>query len=442
MTNSPKKKHRLSLLAPLALLAAIILGGGYLLLRDTTPPAVELTPEQEIVALGVVFNLHVLDADSGLKRVEITFSQDGQVKQHLEKLFPAETNSYAETLLLEKDRFKDGPFEIEVMAQDASLYPFGAAGKTVLTRHLVLDATKPRLDVLSTRNYLDQGGCGLLAFTSSEPLAKAGVTVGTRFFPAYQQPDGAWFCLFAMPYDTGPAEFRPQLTGTDMAGNEAIRSFAYQADPKAFREDNLNLPDSFLERKQELFLREFPGDPETTPLGRYIKVNNELRARNAATLREIGLKTSPTPLFKGVFLRSPGKRTAGFGDRRSYLYQGQVVDHQTHMGVDLADREQSPIQASNDGVVVFADFLGIYGNAVIIDHGLGLQSIYAHLSEIHVQRGQTVTKGEEIGRSGTTGLAGGDHLHFGILVSGVPVSPVEWWDAEWIKNNITSKMAR
>lgn len=440
MSNLHPQKHRRSLFALLILLAVILLGSGYLFLRDTTPPAIELTPEQQVVTPDAAFQLRILDADAGLKRVEITLSQGGQVKQHLEKRFPAGTRNYVQPLLLEKGRFKDGPLEIKILAQDASLYPFGTAGQSTLSRTLVLDATKPRLDILSSHNYLDQGGSGLIAFAASEPLTKAGIAVGARFFPAYQQPDGIWFCLFAMPYDTPPDKFQPRLNARDMAGNEATRSFAYHADPKIFRKDQLRLPDSFLERKQALFLRAFPDDPETSPLLRYVKVNNELRARNAVTLREIGLKTSPVPLFKGVFLRSPGKRTAGFGDQRSYLYKGQVVDHQTHLGVDLADRKQSPIHASNAGVVVFAEDLGIYGNTVVIDHGLGLQSIYAHLSEIHVQTGQSLTKGEKVGESGITGLAGGDHLHFGILISGIPVSPVEWWDASWMKNNITSKM--
>jgi murein DD-endopeptidase MepM/ murein hydrolase activator NlpD len=90
--------------------------------------------------------------------------------------------------------------------------------------------------------------------------------------------------------------------------------------------------------------------------------------------------------------------------------------------------------------VVYADFLGIYGNVVIIDHGLGLQTIYAHLSSAAVTAGQSVAKDEIIGHTGTTGLAGGDHLHYGVAVSGIPVQPIEWWDATWIKNNITSKL--
>ena len=92
-------------------------------------------------------------------------------------------------------------------------------------------------------------------------------------------------------------------------------------------------------------------------------------------------------------------------------------------------RRAAPVQASNAGRIVLADFLGIYGNCVIVDHGLGLQSLYAHLSSIGVKVGDTVTQGQELGRSGTTGLAGGDHLHFTMLLGGHAVTPVDWWSA-------------
>ena len=68
--------------------------------------------------------------------------------------------------------------------------------------------------------------------------------------------------------------------------------------------------------------------------------------------------------------------------------------------------------------MLYADELGIYGNCVIVDHGMGVQSLYAHLSSIGVKPGDMVEKEQELGRSGMTGLAGGDHLHFTMLVNG------------------------
>jgi murein DD-endopeptidase MepM/ murein hydrolase activator NlpD len=77
---------------------------------------------------------------------------------------------------------------------------------------------------------------------------------------------------------------------------------------------------------------------------------------------------------------------------------------------------------------------------VILDHGLGLFTLYGHLSSIDVKEGDTVAKRQIIGKTGETGLAGGDHLHFGVYVSGVAVLPVEWWDAKWIDDNVTPKL--
>jgi murein DD-endopeptidase MepM/ murein hydrolase activator NlpD len=81
-----------------------------------------------------------------------------------------------------------------------------------------------------------------------------------------------------------------------------------------------------------------------------------------------------------------------------------------------------------------------YGNSVVLDHGCGLFSMYAHLSLIDVEAGVVVDKGDILGRTGSTGMAGGDHLHFAMIVQGVFVNPVEWWDPHWIQDNIALKL--
>jgi len=129
-----------------------------------------------------------------------------------------------------------------------------------------------------------------------------------------------------------------------------------------------------------------------------------------------------------------------FATRRTYYYEGKEVDTQFHLGFDLASVRQAEIQASNDGVVVLASYFGIYGNCMVIDHGYGLMSLYGHLSTINVETGQRVERGDVIGRSGATGLAGGDHLHFGILLQGLPIDPREWWDEHWIQDRLALKL--
>jgi murein DD-endopeptidase MepM/ murein hydrolase activator NlpD len=175
---------------------------------------------------------------------------------------------------------------------------------------------------------------------------------------------------------------------------------------------------------------------------KYLFLNKELRKENHRFLQELCQSSTEEKLWDGPWLRMKNAATmANFGDKRVYYYKGNLVDEAVHLGIDLASLARSPVEASNSGRVVFAQDLGIYGNTVVIDHGQGLHTMYGHLSTLEVTVGQLVTKGETIGTSGTTGLATGDHLHFGFLVHGVPVNPIEWWDDHWMRDNVEGKLS-
>ena len=170
-------------------------------------------------------------------------------------------------------------------------------------------------------------------------------------------------------------------------------------------------------------------------------VNTEMRNDNFQTIRSICQKSASKKLWDGAFLRMRSAAPmALFGDKRTYVVAGKNFASSVHTGVDLASVAHAPIEAANSGIVVFAAPLGIYGNTIILDHGLGVFSLYAHLSSLTAALGKSVKKEELIGYSGTSGLAGGDHLHFGIIVGGQFVNPQEWWDEHWIEDNITKKM--
>ena len=177
--------------------------------------------------------------------------------------------------------------------------------------------------------------------------------------------------------------------------------------------------------------------PSQSMLDAFLVINREQRKQAEMTKREIGAKTADVPLWEGPFVQPRNTKVfSNFAETRTYVYDGRPVDTQVHFGYDLASTKHSPVPAANSGVVAFAGPLTIYGNAVIVDHGLGLQTLYAHLSSIEAKVGDKVTKGQELGRSGATGLAVGDHLHFEVLVSGVSVTPLEWWDARWIRERV------
>jgi len=201
----------------------------------------------------------------------------------------------------------------------------------------------------------------------------------------------------------------------------------------------MDISDSFLNQKMPEFSARYD-NLRGSNLDIYLKVNNWLRKESDRKIKAVCSKSHPQRLWDGPFLRMEGSPEAQYADNRTYYYQGREIDKQVHLGVDIAALEQFPVKAANNGIIVFADYLGIYGNTIIIDHGQGIFSSYSHLSSLKVKPGVEVKKGDVIGNTGTTGLAGGDHLHFSMLVHGVFVNPKEWWDSHWIKDNITTKL--
>ena len=176
-------------------------------------------------------------------------------------------------------------------------------------------------------------------------------------------------------------------------------------------------------------------------MDQFLKVNRELRKENYQKIVRVCRNTDSKIHWQGDFLRLPKSATrAKFADHRTYLYKGREIDQQVHLGIDLASVARSPIPAANSGIIIFAESLGIYGKTVIMDHGFDLYSMYAHLSHIGVKVGDQLSRGEILGRTGITGLAGGDHLHFSVLVHTTFVNPVEWWDLKWIQHNVLSKI--
>lgn len=442
--NKKKSGGKLPLGGLLAIIILLALCAGiFMIFRDTTPPVVTISPDADQLGKGSVLTVKVDDDGSGLKSLEVYAVQGDKRTPLVAKTYPGGIMQVQEDIVLDSTPLAEGEFSLEATARDASLYPFGAAGATKAARTYSLDLTPPRIYVESPVNNLNQGGAGLMVYALSEEAASTGIQVGERFFPAHLQPGHPgkflYYCLFAHPWDVQVKDFQPFITASDAAGNSAKRSFSYHTNPRAFRHDKISLSDSFMEQTIPEFQGLIPN--RGSLLAQYLYINNTIRKENRAKLVEFSHQTSPTMLWSGPFVRLPNAANrARFADARDYMYKGKKMDFQTHLGLDLASVQHAPVPAGNDGRVVYADFLGIYGNVVVLDHGLGLQSLYAHLSSIAVHPGDMVTKGQIIAHTGATGLAGGDHLHYGITVGGIPTQPIEWWDGTWIKHNITSKL--
>lgn len=422
------------------ILVVVGAGCGYFFLTDSVKPTISLSPASDVAAPKREFTLNLADAGSGLKSVKVLVSQGDKQITLLDQTYATPVRDAVEKFTLEPAGLRDGSFGLTVTATDRSLANFGAGNTARLEKTLTLDTTPPRVEITSLAHNVRQGGVGAVSFQVNEEAESAGVVVGQAFFPAHKQENGKYFGLYVFPYDMDPKNFVPKVKVTDKAGNTAIASFRYQAIPRKFRQDKINISDNFLESKMPQYYDIITDTRDNLQI--YLRVNNDLRKQNSVFLHELAQKSAPSMLWdKKAFLRLPNAAPrAGFGDHRTYYYQNKEIDQQTHMGVDLASLEGAPVPAANTGKVVFAGFLGIYGETVIIDHGLGLQTLYAHLRQIDVKVGQDIKKGEILGKTGVSGLAGGDHLHFGVLVDGEETSPIEWWDQHWIDDNILNKL--
>ncbi|MFP4284819.1 MAG: M23 family metallopeptidase [Desulfovermiculus sp.] len=421
-------------------LAVIGVAGLYLWNAEGEKPQLSGLPQQESLSPETPIRLEVHDRKSGLRTVQVKAVQKGKERVVAQREFSQPVHTWDTEFSLDPGELSDGQVTLEVRASDRSWRNWLKGNTLHHTASYEFDSQPPRISLESFQHNLRQGGSGVVAFRVSEPVRQAGVQIEDYFFPAYAQSEGFYVGFFSFPYSLKPDQGQLLVVATDQAGNKNKAGFHHYINQARFNESSLPVTDSFLQKVIVNFQDQFP--EEDTLLDVFLKVNQEMRQENRSRLREIGRDTAPSPLWSGRFLRQPNaSREAQFGTHRKYVYQGEVIDEQTHLGVDLASTARAEVLAANSGRVVFAGWFGIYGQVVIIDHGLGLQSLYAHLSQMSVQVGDAVEKGQIIGRTGVTGLAGGDHLHFEMLVSGLSVNPREWWDENWIANNIRPKLS-
>ncbi len=340
---------------------------------------------------------------------------------------------------------KEGRATLRITATNNSWGRFFRGGQRLLVLDLPVRFTPPQVEVLTSQHYINLGGCDMVLFKVSPGTTKSGVQVGDYFFPSWpvkeSMPD-IRLCLFAYPYNVDPSAV-PHIVADDDADNQTLSTFNYKVFPKKFHTDTINITDAFMDRVVPPIMSQTPElSDQGSLLKNFLLVNGTLREMDAKKLIAFSQRTSPQFTWTQPFIPLGNAQVeASFADFRTYTYNGQVIDHQTHLGFDLAVVQHTPVKAANNGTVIFAGYFGIYGNAIVIDHGCGLQSLYAHLSSFDVKTGDTVKRGQIIAHSGQTGLAGGDHLHFSMLLDGIPVNPVEWWDPHWIQDRIEAKLA-
>jgi len=295
-----------------------------------------------------------------------------------------------------------------------------------LERDVNVVTQPPSVSVDSEQHYLYLGMADLATFSVSGSWTEAGVRVGDQTFRAWPMPGGkpGLFSLFAfawnMPPGTAPLVYASNGAGNDVT-SPLVVVFPKKEQPKYTTHD-LQVSDAFLQK----VINELDPNGTGDPVARFVKINTEMRRANNKTLSDLRLKTADKFLWSQPFMRQPHSQAeSSFADVRNYIYQGKKIDQQVHLGYDLAVTQHIGVEASNDGKVVYAAPLGIYGNCIVVDHGYGLQTIYGHLSKIDVHEGDVVKRGQVMGLSGMTGMAGGDHIHFAMQLDGVQIDPKE-----------------
>jgi murein DD-endopeptidase MepM/ murein hydrolase activator NlpD len=453
-------------LVRLLLVALVATGATYWYAGRGAPPAITINQPQRVVGQAGTLEVTVGAPNGRLSSLAITLEQNGRTIPLFNMAGDLQsgtmtggdggeiTQAGPDTIRITRPlgkqsvpELQQGSARVTVSASRPSLLDLRMLSSTE-TREFQVRLDPPRLSVLSTHHFVNHGGSEMVLYRAAPADVMSGVRVGDVEYAGYPL-DGSGgevrVAFFALLPDQD-LKTPTALFARDEAGNETSARFVDMVFPKPMRRSRIPIDDAFIDRTVPDIIANSPELKMTGPSGDrladFLKVNGELRRANADRIAAFAKETAPIRLWKEPFVQlGNSKVEAGFADHRTYLYGGREVDQQVHLGFDLAVTRNVPVAAANDGTVLSASWLGIYGNCVIIDHGLGVQSLYGHLQGFEVKAGDRVTRGQIIGRSDSTGLAGGDHLHFTMLVGGRMVNPVEWWDAHWIQDRIDRKLS-
>jgi murein DD-endopeptidase MepM/ murein hydrolase activator NlpD len=447
----------------LILVLLVAAGGAFVVAGRATPPAIAIEKPDKFVGLATPLEVTIAAPDAAsMKPLRVVFEQNGKQTT----IFSLEEPGKAQIKQEGTDKVR---ITAEIGKQAIPDLQTGAArvlvtaGRPVLrnmrtvessaTKDLQVRLERPRVSVLSTHHYINHGGTEFIVYKVSPEDVESGVIVGDVEYPGFKAAgatvEGVQIAdpsirvaFYALLYDQD-LNTPMRVFARDEAGNTARADFEHRTFPKPFKKSTIPIDDKLLDRVVPAILETTTEiRPDGDNLAKFLAINGELRKKNAEKIASFAKQTSPELLWRGIVFHTFKNNAveSAFADHRTYVYNGKDIDKQVHLGFDLASYANTPIPAANRGKVLFADTLGIYGNCVILDHGMGVQSLYAHLSSIDVKVGQDVEKEQTLGRSGMTGLAGGDHLHFTMLLNGRMVNPVEWWDSHWIEDRILRKL--
>jgi murein DD-endopeptidase MepM/ murein hydrolase activator NlpD len=422
----------------LVVVLLILLPIAFVVVQAATP-VVDLASSVTVLGKATPITIHVRDPH-GIRRVTASVEQNGTRYQVWEAAQPSTEPDSTWNITAGVNatpQLRDGNAKLILEATSNDLLR-----KTGRWEHEIRVVSQPPSVIAdSDQHYLYRGMADLATLIVSGEWTEAGVRVGDQKFRAWPMPGGksGMFSLYAfawnMPLGTVPLVYASNGAGND-ATSPLVIEFPKKEQPKYTTHD-LQVSDAFLQK----VVGELDPNGSGDPVARFVRINAEMRRANNQILSDLRLNTADRFLWSRPFIRQPHSQAeSSFADVRNYLYHGKKIDQQVHLGYDLAVTQHVGVQASNEGKVVYAAPLGIYGNCIVVDHGYGLQTIYGHLSKIDVREGDIVKQGQVMGLSGQTGMAGGDHIHFAMQLDGVQIDPKEWWDPHWIKDHIAKRV--
>lgn len=443
-----RKKNSLSKFITIVLLLLIVGGGGFLFLSpqfEQEKPTITME-NNGFWNLKDSLKINITD-NSGIKYHKVTFKDNSKEIVLDEKIAPTPQGDISLELNPPKlDMFYKGEnVTITIEAIDGSKWNFLNGNANKISYDLKIDTKRPVANVMANSRYIKRAGSSIAIVKVEDTNLKEAYIdfCGKAVYsltPFYKEN----YYAALIPWDINIKfdEFtQVTLVASDKAGNFTKTKIPFYIQEFKEKHDDIKISDRFIEGVSKNVLAQMGESIPDSPKDIFIKQNNELRAKNVETIRQIALKYVGKEFVSdfniNAFKRLRGSRTAaGYGERRSYFYNGEKIDEAWHLGMDWASIKKASIKTTNSGNIIFNQYLGIYGNTLMIDHGLGLVSLYAHTTNQFVTDGENVRSNTKIATTGISGAVLGDHLHFGVVVQGIEVNPIEWMDRNWIKTRI------
>ncbi len=386
-----------------------------------------------------------LEDESGIKSYKISFKINDASVEVQNKVLESKQDKLSIDISPVKIDQNVKTIKLAVEAYDNSMWNLFRGNTVYKEFTLNIDRKRPLARVITNSYNIKRGGsAAVVVEVKDENLREKYITFNDKYkfelIPYLKE--GFYAAIIAWPVEVEFEQFDiVNLVAIDEANNVTVRKVPLYIKDLKIKNDKLKISDNFINKVSIPVLQKSDMEIPSTNDEIFIKQNRFLRAKNVSTIRDESIKNMSKEMINNFsinpFKRLSGSKTfAGFAEKREYFYDGQKIDEAWHLGMDWASIKRAPVKVSNGGTVIFNSYLGIYGNTAIIDHKLGLQTLYAHTSKLNVQKGDLVRTNDNIANTGSTGAVFGDHLHFGVLVQGIEVNPIEWMDKNWIKTRV------